>query len=108
MENLIVMQREDLDRLLKKAVREALEMREPVKERMSIDDAVAYLNENGLTISKSTLYKNTMKKTIPFSRFGDRRIVFSAKELDAWVDAQLTGKQSMVTESVRWSARKKI
>ena len=101
MENLIVMQREDLDRLLKKAVREALEMREPVKERMSIDDAVAYLNENGLKISKSTLYKHTMTKTIPFSRFGDRRIVFSAKELDEWVGQRLERRPNRVNDNVR-------
>jgi excisionase family DNA binding protein len=52
---------------------------------MNIDDAVKYLNENGFSISKSSIYKHTMNGTIPFRRFGKRKLVFSANELDKWV-----------------------
>lgn len=108
MENLVVMHRSELDRLLKEAVREALDLRAPVKERMNIDEAVAYLNENGVPITKSTVYKHTMSKTIPFKRFGDRRIVFSVKDLDEWVDAQLARRQNRVIEHVKNSAMGKM
>jgi len=75
---------------------------------LNMDEAVAYLNESGVPISKSTVYKNTMDKTIPFSRFGDRRIVFNVEDLDRWVEDRLAKRQNTVTESVRQSARRKM
>ena len=106
--DLVVLQRSELDRIMKEAVEKALKLRAPEKKRLNLDEAVAYLNESGVPISKSTVYKHTMVKTIPFSRFGDRRIVFNVEDLDRWVEDRLAKRQNTVTESVRQSARKKI
>ncbi|BBD45038.1 Hypothetical protein PEIBARAKI_5031 [Petrimonas sp. IBARAKI] len=93
---------------MKEAVEKALKLRAPEKKMLNMDEAVAYLNESGVPISKSTVYKNTMDKTIPFSRFGDRRIVFNVEDLDRWVEDRLAKRQNTVTESVRQSARRKM
>lgn len=106
--DLVVLQRSELDRIMKEAVEKALKLRAPAKKRLNLDEAVAYLNESGVPISKSTVYKNTMDKTIPFSRFGDRRIVFNVEDLDRWVEDRLAKRQNTVTESVRQSARRKM
>lgn len=106
--DLVVLQRSELDRIMKEAVEKALKLRAPEKKRLNLDEAVAYLNESGVPISKSTVYKNTMDKTIPFSRFGDRRIVFNVEDLDRWVEDRLAKRQNIVTESVRQSARRKM
>ena len=106
--DLVVLQRSELDRIMKEAVEKALKLRAPEKKRLNLDEAVAYLNESGVPISKSTVYKNTMEKTIPFSRFGDRRIVFNVEDLDRWVEDRLAKRQNTVTESVRQSARRKM
>lgn len=106
--DLVVLQRSELDRIMKEAVEKALKLRAPEKKRLNLDEAVAYLNESGVPISKSTVYKNTMDKTIPFSRFGDRRIVFNVEDLDRWVEDRLARRQNPVTESVRQSARRKM
>jgi len=106
--DLVVLQRSELDRIMKEAVEKALKLRAPEKKRLNLDEAVAYLNESGVPISKSTVYKNTMDKTIPFSRFGARRIVFNVEDLDRWVEDRLAKRQNTVTESVRQSARRKM
>ena len=106
--DLVVLQRSELDRIMKEAVEKALKLRAPAKKRLNLDEAVAYLNESGVPISKSTVYKNTMDKTIPFSRFGDRRIVFNVEDLDRWVEDRLAKRQNTVTESVRQSARRRM
>ena len=106
--DLVVLQRSELDRIMKEAVEKALKLRAPEKKRLNLDEAVAYLNESGVPNSKSTVYKNTMDKTIPFSRFGDRRIVFNVEDLDRWVEDRLAKRQNTVTESVRQSARRKM
>ena len=106
--DLVVLQRSELDRIMKEAVEKALKLRAPEKKMLNMDEAVAYLNESGVPISKSTVYKNTMDKTIPFSRFGGRRIVFNVEDLDRWVEDRLAKRQNTVTESVRQSARRKM
>lgn len=106
--DLVVLQRSELDRIMKEAVEKALKLRAPEKKMLNMDEAVAYLNESGVPISKSTVYKNTMDKTIPFSRFGDRRIVFNVEDLDRWVEDRLAKRKNTVTESVRQSARRRM
>lgn len=50
---------------------------------LSVDKAIEFIRDQGLTISKSTLYKNTSKRSIPFTTFNGR-IVFESKELKTW------------------------
>ena len=106
--DLVVLQRSELDRIMKEAVEKALKLRAPEKKRLNLDEAVAYLNESGVPISKSSVYKHTMDKTIPFSRFGGRRIVFNVEDLGRWVEDRLAKRENTVTESVRQSARRRM
>ncbi len=93
------------------AVAEKLLLKQPEQvkpKRMSLNDGLAYLNENGFKLSKSTLYKMTMDERIPFSRFG-RQIIFDRSELDAWMDEQMNGNDTgTVAKATAESARKKV
>ena len=63
---------------------------EPEKRKnLTISEAVEYLNEIGIPITKSTLYRHTMNATIPFKRFGERKLIFSTAELDSWAKNKL-------------------
>ena len=51
-----------------------------------------------------------MEKTIPFHRFGKRKIIFDIDELDQWISDQLSGNRERineVTKHVAEVARKK-
>lgn len=106
MENLIFLRKEDLEEMMKKASMSA-EIREPRKSAMSIDEAVQYLNDSGFKISKSSIYKNTMDGTIPFQRFGKRRLVFKADDLDQWVNERISGENDDIAKDVAKSAKRK-
>lgn len=106
MENLIILSKKDLEDMLKKASMSA-ETIEPRKSAMSIDEAVKYLNDAGYTISKSTIYKNTMDGTIPFQRFGKRRLVFKADDLDQWLESKISIENDDIAVNVAKSAKRK-
>ena len=115
MENLVILKRGDLEDLLKQvaANTKAEAAAESARKlKMNIDEALIYLNEQGYPISKSTMYKHTMAGTIPFSRFGERKIIFDLNELDQWISKRLTGNDSTgrvdeITNTVAEKARKK-
>lgn len=54
---------------------------------LSVDKAIEFIKDQGLTISKSSLYKYTSKRLIPFTTF-NAHIVFEAKELKTWCLSQ--------------------
>lgn len=75
-------------------LKEVLGLREsdpapPKKEKLTVPEAVEYLNEIGIPVTKSTLYRYTMDSTIPFRRFGERKIIFNTTELDSWAQEKL-------------------
>ena len=114
MENLVVLKRGDLEDLLKQvaANTKAEAAAEPARKlKMNIDEALIYLNEQGFPMSKSTMYKHTMAGTIPFSRFGERKILFDVNELDQWISKRLIGNDATgggeITNTVAENARKK-
>lgn len=57
-------------------------------KHMDINDAVAFLNEQGYKITRSTLYKLTSTRKIPHSKFLGK-LVFETKELLTWCEHQL-------------------
>lgn len=57
----------------------------PDVDRLSLSDAVVFLNEQGLIITRSTLYNLVFKRAIPFSKCG-KRTIFSKKELLQWLE----------------------
>jgi len=75
------------ERFIKDAVKEASasSVKEPDTEpsdRLNVDQACELLNR-----TRSWIFKKTMLKEIPFSKFGSR-LVFSRKELTAWMQSQ--------------------
>ena len=110
MEDFVVFKKKDLEDLLKQVATEALAEIKPEKPKnVGVGDALDYLKDLGYTMSRSTLYKHTMAGTIPFYRFGERKIIFNVDELDEWVAGRITGKtENSVMRAVARSARRKI
>ena len=112
MQSLILVNKNDLRELLKEMI-PITNVADPIDEQkdyFSLDEGLSYINERGLTISKSTLYKKTAGREIPFQRWGGKKIVFLRDELDQWISKQLSGKEDKVSEiakSVADSARRK-
>lgn len=80
----------------------------PESELMDADGTIRFLKEQGLPMTKATLYGNTSKKTIPFKRIG-KRIVFSRKELLQWLESRTTRSETKSDAALRLSenARKR-
>ena len=96
MENLIVLKKSDLEQLLKEAAEKVLNARQTSrKENLNIDEAMEYLSGLGVDVPKSTMYRHTMNGTIPFYRFGERKLMFKADELEEWASHQLSGKSQI-------------
>ena len=57
-------------------------------KNLSVDNVILFLNEQGIKISKSKLYKLTAEKKIPFKRFNNR-LLFSSIELETWLRIEL-------------------
>jgi hypothetical protein len=81
-----------------------------VKDRVALNsiEAISFVRERGIPMSKSRLYKLTAQKHIPFRKAGER-LVFSVLELEAWCEGQLTdpfsGKGEAVTLIVKSAQR---
>ncbi len=112
MERLLLINKDDLREILAEMI-PAVNVIEPTDEQkdyFSLNEALNYINERGLSISKSTLYKKTADKEIPFQRWGGRKIVFLREELDQWIDEQLSSNENRVNKigiHVAKSARQK-
>lgn len=106
MDNLVLLRKNDLEEMLRKASSSSREM--PARKSiMNVNEAVKYLNDSGYKISKSTIYKHTMDGTIPFQRFGKRRLVFRTQELDEWLDNQISNENDDIAKNVAKSAKRK-
>lgn len=73
------------------------EIIKPPPRKFSINQAIMFLSERGVRISKSSIYKLTSSKSISFQRFGNR-LVFSENELEEWVADQLKEKSESNAE----------
>ncbi len=61
---------------------------EPVEtDGMNVEDAARFITEQGIPATRATLYNLVYKEAIPYKKFG-RRVVFSKKELLAWIESR--------------------
>lgn len=80
-----IAEKEELQELIKEAIHDEIETflkglnKKTIPERLSLVEAAQFLG-----VSKSTMYKHTFSKTIPFNKFGNR-IFFYTQELDNWL-----------------------
>ena len=86
---LIVLKKSELEDVIRQTVKSLLTEKEVQKRNLNVNEAVEFLNEMGIPITKSTLYRHTMDATIPFKRFGERKLVFNVDELEVWANSQL-------------------
>lgn len=61
---------------------------EPVEtDGMNVEDAARFMTEQGIPTTRATLYSLICREAIPYKKFG-RRVVFSKKELLAWIESR--------------------
>lgn len=80
---------DELKQLIKDVI-DGLAKPEPTKkEYYTIDEAVKYLNDKGLSISKSSLYQYTARGGIEYGRAGERKLVFTEQQLDDFIEKMI-------------------
>ena len=79
------------------------------RKKMNFQTTLDFLSRSGFEISKSTLYKLTSARQIPFYKFG-KKLVFQTDELQSWIDAKLSSPKTdySYSELVSKSAIKKL
>ncbi|MBN2611118.1 MAG: hypothetical protein JXB00_06140 [Bacteroidales bacterium] len=116
MNTIIQLDREELRSEFRTCLRELInEIRElPAQpeppKRMTVEDTVQYFRDNGIPITKSKLYKDSMLKTIPVEKFG-KRLVFDRKKIDEWIGERTVAKSkvnNIATERLAREANRKI
>lgn len=77
-------------------------------EKFNLLEAKNYLQQKGVELPESSIYKLTAENRMPVLRFG-RKLVFDRKALDNWVQCQLIeqNSESPILSSIRNSANKK-
>lgn len=97
-EVVIVTSRDELEAAVEKALHSVMpkifieaQRKKDVHEtdRISVSDAVDFLEKEGAPTTRSTIYNLIYNRRIPFSKLGNR-VVFSKKELLAWIEARTT------------------
>ncbi|WP_124019438.1 helix-turn-helix domain-containing protein [Flavobacterium hydrophilum] len=83
-------------------------LREPIqklvfKEKISFNDALDLLSQNGYNISRSKLYKLTSTNSIPHGKINNK-LVFFRDELILWIENQILKNESRKNNSVIYSA----
>ena len=116
MTTLIQMDQNDLRLELKNVLREAInEIKElPIQptqpDKIDLTEALQHLKANGCRMSKSKAYKLSMDGKLPcIGKFGSR-LVFSRKELDAWMHTQTVSidqADDLMVEHLAHVARKR-
>lgn len=86
MENLIVLKESELRSIIEDVIATRLEKPTREKPYYTMEEAVDYLNSNGFSIKKSTLYLHTSKGNIDFNRMGERKIAFTQEQLDQFIE----------------------
>ena len=83
---------------------------DPDTKRLSINEALKFIADQGYPVSKSKLYKLTSEGKIPFEKFG-MRVLFKKDKLIEWIENEMnlsTKSDSKYVMTLANSARKKI
>ncbi len=78
-------------------------------DKITFDEAILYLREQGIPMKRSQLYKLTAEKKLPCERFG-KRLVFSRQALNQWIESKLVKKlpeNEVMTRHLAYEAGKK-
>ena len=99
MTEIIVTTPEQLQTTIEAAVSKAFEAytKKPTAPE-TIEEAAAFLNDNGCKITVQTIYTKKLQGKIPCSKIGSR-LVFSKKALLAWIERQTVSHIKTRSES---------
>ena len=109
---LILTSKEDLQILINDTVKNAVKSLIPartenVKNNLSFNEGIDFLEKIGYPISKSQAYNYTMEGSIPFSKFG-KKIIFDRESLQAWAESKLkTNHSNEIAKAVAESIERK-
>lgn len=67
-------------------------------DNLSIDDAVQFITQNGIPTTKTSLYNFAYRNAIPYRKVG-HRLLFSKRELTAWIESRTTRPSDSATEA---------
>lgn len=88
-ERLIITSPEEIEDIVRKVIKDYMSPKPiPVRDVISLTEAVAFLNESGYPTGKGTIYKLTSANKIPYKKYGNK-LMFSRKELQVWVQGQV-------------------
>ncbi|HXL00333.1 MAG TPA: helix-turn-helix domain-containing protein [Dysgonamonadaceae bacterium] len=80
---------DELKQLIKEAMSGLAKPEPQKKEYFTIDEAVKYLNDKGLSISKSSLYQYTSRGGIEHGRAGERKLIFTENQLNDFLEKMI-------------------
>ncbi len=80
---------DELKQLIKEAMSGLAKPEPQKKEYFTIDEAVKYLNDKGLSISKSSLYQYTARGGIKYGRAGERKLIFTENQLNDFLEKMI-------------------
>ena len=72
----------------------------PVKDKMSMAEALQFFKDNNYPISKSTLYQKASQKEIPYHKINNKRLVFYRSELEEWIRQRTTSVNDSIDNAV--------
>ncbi len=111
MTTLLQMTYEDLQTAVKNCLKDAIKEVRELPIQPEPPDRIGLLEALKITgLSKSLMYKLSMKGEIPCQKFG-RKLVFSRKELLRWMESRTTPKtppDKIAADRLAMVARKKI
>lgn len=76
-------------------------------QKLNLQRAIEFLNNNGFKISRSTIYKLTAKNEIPHSKFCSK-LVFDRVELEGWILSKLAKSGGNEIDFISKSAINKL
>jgi excisionase family DNA binding protein len=112
---ILQLEKTDLQEMFKDCIRQVINEVKPSKseclpDSISLTEACAIIGTKEKPASKATVYKLTMDKEVPFSKFG-KRLVFSRKQLMEWMESRTicaSSTDDSVSERLTSTARKRL
>ena len=92
--------RESVADLLENIIVPAKQTSNPVKDKMSMAEALQFFKDNNYPISKSTLYQKASQKEIPYHKINNKRLVFYRSELEEWIRQRTTSVNDSIDKTV--------
>jgi excisionase family DNA binding protein len=93
--SLILKEVEEIKRMLLNSKPSA----QPDTKRMSTNEAIKFIMEQGFPMSKSKLYKLTSERKIPYDKFGIR-VLFRQDNILEWIESQINLSMKLESKNV--------